>query len=139
MGATAVSAQVIVELLGLLLQQDGVELGVVGDLSEGLVEHRADVGDLVSGLDAARDVLLALAHLLRELVFQGGDLNENETNMVRCCFRYIRTLERLSVTKGFYRISFGFNDKSSYANHVTMLYFAKKFDITTSSLLSRFP
>ena len=73
----------LTKLLLLLLQQDGVDVVIEGDARQWLVEHGADVGDFVSGLRASTDVLLALTHLLRQLVLQRCNLKTQTHYMTR--------------------------------------------------------
>ena len=64
----------VVQLLGLVLQQQGVKFGVAGHPAEGGVEDVTQAVQVVTSAHAARDVLLALTHLLPKLILQGGAL-----------------------------------------------------------------
>ena len=71
----------IIQLSGLMLQEDGIQDGVAGDVRQGVVQDVPDVLDFVSGTDAARNQLLTFGHLLAELVLQSGDLKHKRKNI----------------------------------------------------------
>ena len=59
-----------VQLPGLVLQQDRIELRVASDFAKRGVKGVAYLSELVAGPRAVRDVHLPLADLLLELVFE---------------------------------------------------------------------
>ncbi len=69
----------VVQLLRLSLQQDGVEGRVAHHVAQRPVQDVPDVLDLVASAHAARDVLLPLAHLLRQLILQCSNLQNSVT------------------------------------------------------------
>ena len=71
----------IVQLTGLMLQEDGIQDGIAGNVGQGVVQDVPDVLDFVSGTDAARNQLLTFGHLLAKLILQSGDLETQRKNI----------------------------------------------------------
>ena len=71
---TRVVVHRVIQLLGLGFQQDRVQWRITHHVVEGTIEDITNIFDLVSSADTARNVLLSLSHLLRQLIFQCGNL-----------------------------------------------------------------
>ena len=65
----------VVEFLGLVLEKQGVEVGVAGDLCQGLVEGVAKVTEFVTGACRVGDVQLTFADLVFQLISQRQNLS----------------------------------------------------------------
>lgn len=72
-----------VQLLRFMLQEEGIQIRVVCHTAQGGVKDVAQVVKVITHHATAGDELLALAHLLGELILQSGALHASKAHQSR--------------------------------------------------------